>query len=121
MSAQFLDSKQWKKMLHEQHRLKPDVMRTVWWLFTRAHTHTVRLVSPAAATQMDALQHLYRVAPFLFKVSPIHGPDRHFDIRVDYGNGKGQTLHVIYFPNTNNVKEVTVVMDKKIVPIWWPY
>ena len=119
MSAKKLTSEEWKKMVFIQRRLKPDVLRTTHWIFTQAYTYKVGLVSPTAAAQLAALQNLYRIAPSLFTVSTLHGQDNHFDIRVDYGGGRWETLHVTYFHGTNNVKDVTTRMKKDVVPIWW--
>lgn len=114
-----MTSAEWKKMVFLQRRLKPDVLRTTHWIFTRAYTHKVRLVSPEAAAQLAALQNLYKINPSLFTVSSLHGQDNHYDIRVDYGGGMWETFHVTYIHGTNKVKDVTTRMKKDVVRLWW--
>ena len=114
-----MTSEEWKKMVFIQRRLKPDVMRTTHWIFTQAYTYKVGLESPEAAAQMVALQNLYKINPSLFKVSPLHGQDNHFSIRVDYGGGMWETLHVTYFHGTNKVKDVTFRRKTDVMRLWW--
>jgi hypothetical protein len=99
-----LSSEEWINTFYSAPEKKEvDVMRQFDWFMKNAFSRNEH------RGKLDALKLIYAISPERFSVSPLHGDDNHFSVRVDYLVGQHEVFHFFIHPELLQISHVTFI------------